>query len=203
MAVSTSFQDILVRTNSTVWCCTNLTTFIFGNHRRKVPLHSEKGTISRTPAAVGAERFPSTSKSPLARLVDTLARRWDNTTGDKKPRVAAQSEQAACVTWSPWPANSRMDSGKALKQRSKPRLIRYCFSGHQYFSSSFRFQRNLHRYLGILVSPVFVPAVHCLSITSSLGVPPNLVFARFYLRESHRIAKYLFWRISRWNSTRL
>lgn len=60
-----------------VFCFLHLPFFwlCFENYRLRVPLHSEKGTTSPTLPAVVAERSPSTSKSLLARLADTLARK--------------------------------------------------------------------------------------------------------------------------------
>ena len=95
------------------------------DYRLRVPLHSERDTISLTRLAVGAERSPSTFKRRPARPADTPARRWDSSTGEKKPRDVAQLELDACVTWSPWPAALKMDSGRVLKQRSKPLRLRW------------------------------------------------------------------------------
>lgn len=106
--------------------CSLLLSILFANYRLRVRHHSERGTTSLTLPAVDAVRLVTTSKSRLARPADTPARRWDSTTGDKRPRVAELMVLDACVTWRPWPAALRMDSGRELKQRNKRlRVIRW------------------------------------------------------------------------------
>ena len=102
-------------------------TINYHNYRLREPPHSESGITSRTQLVADAERFLSTSKRRLARRVATHRRRWDSTTGDRKLRVAVQKVPVAWDTWRQWPVNSRMDSEKAHKPRSKPSrlMIRY------------------------------------------------------------------------------
>jgi len=94
--------------------------YIFYNiNRRKVPHHSVRDIISHTQAVVDVVKLPITSKRRLVPHVDTHQRRWDNTIGHKRRRVAAQPELVVCDTWKQWPVNSRMDSEKEHKQRNK------------------------------------------------------------------------------------
>lgn len=100
-------------------CPDNLLHHHCYNHRLRVQPHSERDTTSLTPLAVDAVKWVTTSKSLPALRADTPARRWDSLIGEKKPRVAEPLELAACDTWKPWPENSRTDSGRELKQRSR------------------------------------------------------------------------------------
>lgn len=98
--------------------------FIGDDYRLREPPPSVRDITSPTRLAVVVVRLLTTSKSRLALRADTPLRRWDNTTGPQRLRVAARKELDACVTWSPWPANSRMDSVRELKQRNKLRRNR-------------------------------------------------------------------------------
>lgn len=72
--------------------------FLFYNYRQRVPLHSERGTTSRTRRAVGVERYHTTFRKRLAPPVDTLPRKREATTGEQRPRVVVLLELDVCAT---------------------------------------------------------------------------------------------------------
>ena len=148
-----------------------LRTINYYYYRLREPPHSESGITSRTQLVAGAERFLSTSKRRLARRVATHRRRWDSTTGDRKLRVAAQKVPVAWDTWRQWPANSRMDSEKAHKPRSKPHrlMIRYDWfdNPHKYF---FRCINGLTRRISFVCKCSFLVCMQVFLCTTMISV---------------------------------
>jgi len=113
-------RESIMCINSLVFRC-NPRLVAHENHhyRPRVPLHSESGITRPTLFAVDVEKFLTTSRNRLALRVDTPRRRCENTTGERRPRVAALKELDACDTWRPWPENSRMDSEREHRRKSK------------------------------------------------------------------------------------
>ena len=105
------------------WCSSttlNTTANIFSRiNRPRVPPHSERGITSLTPAVAAAVRFLTTSKRSFVLLVVTQIRRWGTSIGDKRQRAVVPLERDVWNTWRPSPDDSRTDSERELKPKSR------------------------------------------------------------------------------------